>query len=433
MRIALRTVPIVCIASLLIAADWPQWRGPHRDGVSTETGLLAKWPKDGPQLVWTFDKAGAGYAGPAIVGGKLYTMGTRDKTECVIALDEKGQELWSSKIAPVFDFAGNTWSGGPNATPTVDGELLYALGSQGMLVCVDTRGKERWRKDLPRELDAQVNPTGGGPKKMGWGFSWSPLVDGEQLICVPGGPGGLFAALNKKTGEVLWRSKEVKDQATYSSPISATIGGVKQYIQLTQDGVVGVSAKNGELLWNYKRDNPFPDVVCSMPICQGDKVYVTSWGAAELIKIEPDGKKFKATPAWGEDEISERKIGNRHGGVVVMGKYVYGYHEELGWMCQEFASGKVQWESGRFALGAGKVGSLVGADGRLYCLGEKNKTGVVGMIAATPAKYTEISRFTLPRTSAIRKRSGGLWTVPVIADGYLYLRDQELIFCYKVK
>jgi outer membrane protein assembly factor BamB len=431
----LLAVGVVVLPWTLEAADWPQWRGPNRDGVSKETGLLKKWPKDGPELAWTFDKAGSGYAGPVLVGGKLYTMGARDKVEYVLALDGKGQELWTAKIGPQFDFDSNNWSGGPNATPTVDGDMLYALGSQGELLCVDLSGKERWRKNLPKELDAQVNGIGGGPKNMGWGFSWSPLVDGEQLVCVPGGPKGLLAALDKKSGEVLWRSKEVADQATYGSPLAATIGGVKQYIQMTQAGIVGVAAKDGSLLWSYKRENPFPDVVCATPICHEDKVYLSAgWGGgAELLKIEADGQKFKATPAWAEDEIGERTIGNRHGGVVRVGAEVYGYHEDRAWVCQDFASGKSKWESGRNGLGSGSVGSLVYADGRLYCLGQKNKAGVVGMLEATPKKYSEINRFTLPRTSALRKKSGGVWTVPVIADGYLYLRDQELIFCYKVK
>jgi outer membrane protein assembly factor BamB len=432
MRMASRILLAVFLAGLPLvikAADWPQWRGPNRDGISKETGLLKKWPKGGPELVWSFDKAGSGYSSPAVVGGKLYTMGARDKTEYVLALDSKGQELWSAKIAPLFDFKGNSWSGGPNATPTVDGEMLYALGSQGELVCVDTSGKERWRKNLPKELGAEVNDIGGGPKGYGWGFSWSPLVDGEQLVCVPGGAQGLFAALNKKTGAVLWRSKEVTDPVTYSSPIQATIGGVKQYIQVTQEGIVGVAAKNGDLLWYFKRDNPWGDVLCPTPICQGNLIYATAGkGGSTLIKVEPDGKKFKTTEVY-----AEKLIANWHGGLVLVDKYLYGYHADREWACQSFAEGgDNKWDDQpRNALGAG---SLIYADGRLYCLSQnKDGTGVAAMLAANPEKYSEINRFTLPRASAIRKDRGGVWTHPVISDGYLYLRDQELIFCHKVK
>src|SRR5579871_5509687 len=171
--------------NLTRGSDWPQWRGINRDAHSKETGLLTKWPKEGPQLVWTFDKAGSGYGSPVVVGGKLYCMGCRGNDEYVFVLDDKGKELWSVKIAPVYDFEGNNWSRGPNATPTVDGDLLFALGSQGELVCVDKSGKEQWRKSMAKDFGGVVNPIGGG--EGGWGYCWSPLVDGEQVICVPGG------------------------------------------------------------------------------------------------------------------------------------------------------------------------------------------------------------------------------------------------------
>jgi outer membrane protein assembly factor BamB len=409
----------------MMAADWPQWRGPNRDAVSKEAGLLKQWPKDGPELVWTFDKAGAGYAGPAVVGGKLYTMGARGNDEYLFALDSKGQELWSAKIAPVFDFDSNQWSRGPNGTPAVDGDLVFALGSQGELVCVDTAGKEQWRKSMPKDLKGQVNGIGGGPKNMGWGYSWSPLVDGDQLVCVPGGPDGLFAALDKKTGRILWRSKDVKEMVTYSSPIVATIGGVKQYLQMTQGGITAVAAKDGELLWQFKRERPWGDVVCPTPIWHNDTVYVSAWTGCNLIKVERKDGKFEATEVY-----DERKISNHHGGLVRVDKYIYGYHADNFWACQEWDSGEIKWESARNALGPG---SLLYADGRLYCLSEKSGTGVVAMLAASPDDYKEISRFTLPRASTIRKVSGHVWTHPVLSDGLLYLRDQELIFCYKVK
>jgi outer membrane protein assembly factor BamB len=409
------------------AADWPQWRGPDRSGVSKETGLLKTWPKEGLSPVWTFKNAGAGYSGPAVVGGKVYLMGAREGTEYLLALDEKGSEIWSAKIGPLFDFKSNQWSAGPNATPTVDAGLVYGLGSQGDLICVEAAGgKEAWRKDLPKDMGAEVNPIGGGPEKMGWGYCWSPLVDGEQLVIVPGGPGGLMAALDKKTGKELWRSKDVPDQATYSSPVLLTVNGVRQYVQLTQDSVVGIAAKNGDLLWRYKRAEPFPDVVCPAPVVEGNRVFVTAWGAGgELLEVVPEGDKFKATLVWSEKEISSIQ-----GGVVLVDKYLYGFHAERAWECQDFASGKINWVSKRGSLGAG---SLIAADGMLYCLAEKNGKGVVALLEANPEKYVEKGRFSLPEGSAIRKTRGGIWTHPVLSDGMLYLRDQEFLFCYKVK
>ncbi len=430
MRIGSILVVAACVVLPLAApaSDWPQWRGPARDGVSPEKGLLRQWPKGGPELVWTFEKAGRGYSGPAIVGGIVYTMGARDDDEYVLAIDARGKELWATKIAPVFDFKTNQWSRGPNATPTVDAGLVFALGSQGELVCVTAdKGTEVWRKNLPAAMNAEVNNSApGGQPKFGWGFCWSPLVDGEHLVIAPGGPKGLLAALDKKTGSVVWQSKEAPDTVTYSSPIAADIGGVRQYIQVVGDGVVGIDARTGALLWRHKREEPYPDVVIPTPLVKGDQVYVTAWdGGAELLQIAPDGKKCKATPVYSEKEIS-----NRQGGVVRVDKYVYGAHAERGWECQDWASGAIQWESKRNAL---PVGSLAAADGLLFCLAQKNLDGIVALVEASPEKYTEKGRFTLPKASDLRKPSGRVWTHPAIADGHLYLRDQEYIFCYKIK
>src|SRR5436305_1627455 len=163
MRTLARTVLAACVLGAA-AADWPQWRGPDRDGISTEKGLLPEWPKAGPKLAWTSEAAGTGYSAPAVVGGKVYVAGARNGTELLIALDDQGKELWTAKIGPVWNFAGNSWVNGPDAAPTLDGDLVFALGSQGTLVCVSTAGKQIWSKDLPKDMAAQVNPIGGGPK-----------------------------------------------------------------------------------------------------------------------------------------------------------------------------------------------------------------------------------------------------------------------------
>jgi outer membrane protein assembly factor BamB len=418
---------LVLLAGLAAAADWPAWRGPDRDAVSKETGLLATWPAEGPKLVWRSDKAGQGYAGPAVVGGVVYTMGARGDQEYLIALDGKGQERWSAKIGPVHDWRENSWSRGPNATPTVDGERVYALGSKGVLLCASRGdGKELWRLDLPKELDGDVNGVGGGVEKFGWGYSWSPLVDGDQLVLVPGGPKGLFAALDKKTGKPLWRSKAVTEAATYSSPIMATIGGTKQYIYLTQKSLVGVRALDGQLLWKHTREEDYPDVVCPTPIVKGDLVYtsVGKSGGADLFKVTGAGGKFKVENVW-----SNKDLCTYHGGVVLVGGYVYGYHEQRNWVCQELATGNVAWPKGR-ARQPVKAGGVIAADGRLYVLDE---TGTAAMLEASPKGFKVISQFKLPAQSKERKSRGGLWTHPVLSDGKLYLRDQELVFCYQVK
>src|SRR5262245_42084735 len=242
---------MACFLSISLVAradDWPQWRGPNRDDVSKETGLLKSWPKDGPKLLWTFDKAGVGFSGPAVVGDRLYTMGGRDDKSFVFALDVKtGKEIWACPIGKVFK---NGWGDGPAGTPTIDGDFLYALDRQGELICVETAsGTKRWSVNLAKDLHGQM--------MSGWGYTESVLVDGDQVVCCPGGKEGTIAALDKKTGKVKWRSKELTDKATYSSLVPTEIGGVRHYVQLTYKGkqegqnigaIVGVAANDGKLL-----------------------------------------------------------------------------------------------------------------------------------------------------------------------------------------
>lgn len=417
--------------SSLFAADWPQFRGIQRDGISRETGLLKKWPDNGPPLVWTFDKAGVGYSGPAIVGDRLYMMGARGQSEFLFALDLKSakgesvKELWSAQIGPLFTWKGNSWNDGPSATPVVDGDRVYAMGGLGDLICVQAgSGKEVWRKNLPKDLGGAVNDIGGGAEKLGWGFTCSPLVDGGQLLCVPGGGQGTLAALDKKTGSVIWRSKELKDEATYSSPLVADIGGVRQYIEMTNAGVAGVAAKDGKLLWYYHRKDPYGDVVIPTPIVHDNLVYTSVYGfGSDLVDVKGGGDKFAATPVY-----SNKTMLNQSGGMVLVGDHVYGYSEgKKSWTCQDFKKGTETW-SERRKLGRG---SVIAADGRLYCLGEDD--GTVVLLEASPKAWTESGRFELPKKSDKRKPSGKVWTHPVIADGKLYLRDQELLFCFDVK
>lgn len=412
------------------AADWPQYRGPNRDDISTETGLLPQWPAAGPKLVWSFADAGIGYSGPAIVGDRLYTIGDRGETAYLLALDlknvkdQKPAELWAAAIGPKFDWKGNNWSAGSSATPTVDGELVFALDGTGDLLCADAAtGKEVWKKNLPDELQAEVNPIGGGPKKLGWGFTWSPLVDGENLICLPGGPKGTVAALRKRTGEVVWRSAEVTDQAAYTSPMRAEIEGVVQYVVLTNRGVFGVAAQDGKLLWKFDRMPAYSTEVVNSPIIRGSLVYVTvgAGQGCDLVHVEREGEKFKATAVY-----ANRNLQNHHGNVVLWKDHIYGFAEGRGWTCQDFKTGEVVWTE-RQKL---RAGALTYADGHFYCYGEDDATAV--LIEATPAGWNEKGRFTIPQRSPNRKPSGRVWTPPVVSGGKLYLRDQELLFCYDV-
>lgn len=411
--------------------DWPQYRGPRRDDVSRETGLLKSWPESGPDLVWTYQNLGLGYSGLAVVGDRLYSIGARGESEFLIALDLKSVrdgtvgEAWSARVGPLFDFKGNNWSAGPSSTPTVDGELLFSLGGKGDLVCVHvTDGKERWRKNLLTELEAQVNPIGGGPKGLGWGFTWSPLVDGEQLICVPGGPKGALAALNKQTGDVLWRSSEVTDQAAYTSPMLAEFGGIRQYVMVTNQGMVGVAAKDGKVLWNHRRKPAFGTEVVNSPIIHGDYVYTTvgAGHGCDLLKITRTGAQFSA-----ESVYSNKHMANHHGNVALIGEHLFGFSEGKGFVCQSFTSGEIAW------MERSKIRpcSMTSADGRIYCFTEDN--GTVALLETSTTGWSESGRFRLPQLATSRKPSGRIWTPPVVSGGHLFLRDQELLFCYDIK
>ncbi len=371
----------------LCADDWPQWRGPERTGVSQEKGLLKKWPEKGPKLLWTNTDAGTGYAGPAIVGDVLYTMGGRKGDDYLIALDVKtGKELWSKKIGR--SYPKTQWTDGPNSTPTVDKELIFALSSNGELACFDLKGTQVWTLDLQKTMKARVNPIFADPKSQGWGFAWAPLVDGDKLIITPGGPDGLFAALDKKTKAILWQSKTVTEQCTYASPIVAEVAGVRQYITIVQDGAVGVDAKTGAQLWRFKRKPPYSDIVGATPIYKDNLLFLSAPGGSDLVELTKDGDAFTA-----KKKVTTKDFQNMHGGVVLVDKHLYGANLHRSWQALEFTDPtKAAWESDPDSdIGSG---SITSADGMLYIFSEKE--GVVGLLKTTPEKYTEVSKFTLP-------------------------------------
>jgi outer membrane protein assembly factor BamB len=415
---------LACVVLLpLGAADWPQWQGPDRTNVSTETGLLKEWPSGGPKLLWTLSDAGTGYSGPAIVGDRLYTMGAWDGKEWLFAVDTNtGAKVWSTEVGKLFV---NGWGDGPRGTPTVNGGLVFAMGGQGNLLCVKAGNGERlWTKNMQKDL--------GGKMMSGWGYTESPLIDGEAVVCTPGGNQGTLAALDKNTGEVRWRSKDLKDNAAYSSLVVSEAGGIHQYVVMTDAGVSGVAAKDGRLLWRFPRRSNTAAI--PTPIVSGDYVFATSGydAGCVLLKLTADGDTIQCQKVYGEDEDYQR-ITNHHGGVVLVNGCLYGYSDgkhgrgPRRWLCQEFKSGKILWSEDR-KLGKG---SLTCADGQLYCYSESD--GTVVLIAASPEGWQENGRFKIPQQTKLPRKGGHIWTHPVVANGRLYLRDQNLIFCYQVK
>jgi outer membrane protein assembly factor BamB len=395
-------------AALAVPGDWPQFRGPNRDGASAETGLLQELPPGGPPLAWKATGLGIGYSTVAVVGNRIYTIGENSESSSVVALNTAdGKQVWSAKLGkpgapgmPAFE--------GPRSIPTVEGGLLAAVGQWGELVCLETAtGKELWRKDYAKDF---------GGKLPHWGYAESPLIDGDKVVVTPGGSAGAVVALNKKTGALIWRSPEFTDAPHYSSLIMAVIGTVRQYILLTAESVAGIRAADGKLLWRAPRKGK--TAVIPTPIYSDGHVYVTSaYGVGcNLFKVTAAGGKFAA-----EEVYANKVLGNKHGGVIKLGGFVYGHADDKGWTCQDLKTGAAKWQSNQ----PGK-GSITYADGRFYLRTEDK--GTVVLIGATPDGFKEHGRFEQPGRSDKKA-----WPYPVIAAGKLYLRDMDTLFCYDVK
>jgi outer membrane protein assembly factor BamB len=412
-----RVVALLLGASLLAGAfpsyssaqnfDWPQWRGPNRDDVSKETGLLKQWPAEGPKKVWMSDVGGLGYAGFSVVKGKLFTMGARDQTEFLIALDANtGKELWAT---PIGGRLANKWGDGPRGTPTVDGDRVYTLGGDGTLICANVAdGKSLWK----------VTMASLGGKVPNWGYTESVLVDGNKVLCTPGGPQGTVAALDKNSGKVIWQSAEWTEGAQYSSIIIADHNGKRQYIQLVMNTLAGLDAATGKVLWR----SPWAGrtAVIPTPIFKNGHVYITTgYGVgSKLVKV--------AAGNMVSDVYENKVMKNHHGGVILIGDHLYGYSDGPGWICQNFMTGEEVWANKSLGKGA-----IAYADGMFYCLDEGS--GAVALVEASPKGWNEKGRFKLEPQTTQRSPSGRIWTHPVISNGKLYLRDQELIFCFNVK
>jgi outer membrane protein assembly factor BamB len=421
----------VVLAGLIVpgfvrAADWPQWRGANRDGHSKDTGLLKEWPKDGPKLRWTYEKAGAGFGSTAVVGEKMYLLGaddpeTGDKEFALCLNIADGKELWRTPLeTSAGDYTYN-WGSGPRSTPTVDGDKVYVLGAKGDLRCLNVGdGKKVWGINLGKDL-------GGGIP--GWGYCESVLIDGDHLICTPGGAKGTLACLSKKDGSVVWRSTELKDLAAYSSVVISN-AGVKQYITLVQAGVVGVRASDGKHLWRSKAGANGVAVIPTA-IVHDKYVFATSgYGSGcGLIELTPNGSdNVKAKEVY-----LNRAIINQHGGVILVDNFIYGYSDrsEGNWVCLDYLkldkdNEDPVWKSSKFGKG-----SIAYADGHFYLYGEGK--GECVLIDADPKKYTERGRFEIPKKSKFDRRSGQIWAHPVVANGRLFLRDHEFVFCYGLK
>jgi outer membrane protein assembly factor BamB len=399
---ALAALALSTTVTMAALEDWPQWRGPHRDGLSAEKNLLKSWPQGGPPLVWKAAGAGEGYSSFAVADGRIFTLGARGNREYVVAFDAaSGRRLWEAAHGSRFT---NDRGDGPRSTPTVDGARLYVFGASGDLTSLDAAsGKIAWTVNVIRDF---------GGRNITWGFSESPLVSGDRIIVSPGGSGAGIVAVNKANGKLLWKS--AGDTAGYSSAVLHEVGGVRQAIVFTGQRALGVDINDGRVLWSYDRvANRVANI--ATPIARGNRVFLSSdYGTgAALLELTPSGGAIAVREVY-----FTRDMRNHHASSVLIGDYLYGFSSAI-LTAMKFDTGEVAWRD----RSVGK-GSLVFADDRLYLFSER---GVAALVEATPTGYREHGRFSL--------ETGSLptWTHPVVANGKLLLRDQDTVYAYDVR
>lgn len=403
--------------------DWPQWQGPGRDGKAEVTGVTKKWPTGGPKLSWELADIGTGYGSPAVVGDKLFILGGEGGKagagEFLLCLNaDTGKEIWKAKLDTAKAGFADSWGGGPRSTPTIDGGFAYVLGATGDLTCVAVKdGNPVWHKNLAKDF-------GGGIPN--WGYSESPLVDGDVVVATPGRKNGVVA-LDKKTGATVWKCEELGDGAGYSSLTPIDVGGVRQYVSQSMNNAFSVRAKDGKLLWKASSIKRATAVIPSPVVTpDGYAFFTAGYGAGcESYKLSADGDGTKAEPLL----KAGKAISNHHGGVIGIGDYVYGHGDRTGWVCLNIKDGsdEPKWAEKK-SLGKGSISY---ADGHFYCYAEND--GTLVRIKASPDGWDELDRFKLPKLSPTRPNQGKVWAHPVIARGKLFLRDYELLYAYDLK
>ena len=414
------------------ASDWPQWRGPDRNGISMETGLLPEWPEKGPPLAWKKQGIGGGDGTPCVAAGRIFGMSHRGEDEVVWALSESdGSEIWATRLGPVFEQERKQAKEGPGCAPTVDGDRMYVVGLGGNVSCLRVAdGKIVWQRSMTKDFGGIV-PRGS--------YRESPLVDGDRVFCTPGGPETTLAALNKRTGETIWtcrvphtrddedeaeaksdEEKERPSEAAYSSPIAIDFNGQRQVVQFTAKALVGVAAADGELLWKYEAPSNKHGINCSTPLFHDEMLFASSAynnGGGGLVLTADTAGGVTATETY-----FTRRMQNHHGGMVVLDGCLYGANggNEGGMLtCLEFHTGELLWRDRE-----GPKGALTFADGRLYLRAED---GIMVLVEPSREKFVERGRFEQPERTSLPA-----WAHPVVANGKLYLRDQDLLLCYDV-
>jgi len=385
--------------------DWNQFRGPNRDNHSFSKGIAKSWPAGGPRLIQKIDTLGNGFSNLAFVGDTIFTAGDFDGRAFVIALDRATKAIkWRTDIGRAGRIANHAT---PQSTPASDGDAIYIMGPHGDFVALDAKsGEIRWRKDVREEF--------GGSFMGNWGFAMSPLLDGDRIVVPVGGGSGTLIAFDK-SGNVLWRTTNILDAAAYTSVVPVVIEGVRQYLLLTGNNLIGLSPTDGKILWgaNFPGDVP---AVCSDPALSGNVIMASAHYnvGAYFYRISKEGDAFKAFDFHGDDQ----RLISHHGGIVAIGNYFYLLTNQS-MVCVEAATGNIVWED----RSVGK-GSLTYVDGMLILRSERGD-GTIALIEATPEGYRERGRFDQPNRS-----DRNSWTYPVIVDKKLYIRDQNVLLVY---
>ncbi len=402
-------------AAAASAADWPQWRGEHRDGRSPETGLIDDFPADGPTLAWKADGLGMGYSSVAIADGRVYVSGLDGRDGLLTCLDTDGNVLWQSRYGPEW----RRTKPGARSTPTVDGDRVYVMSGMGVAWCFNAlTGQAIWSLD--------VHGLWGG-RRMEYGAHESLLISGIRLIATPGGSDATMVALDKFTGRPMWTADEPDEAAGYCAPLLVDHGGRRQVVTMMEHSVIGVNLADGRLLWRIPYDDYMPRKgreehpdYPNTPVFADGRIFVTSgYGdGCAVLELSADGKS--ASVAWSNTALS-----SQHGGAVIADGTVYGAtmkdHKHGSWIALDLATGEQHWE-GRWRS---HMGSAIWADGKLWVTDER--TGEVGLIDATPARFTLLDSF------RVANDLGEYYAHPSLADGRLYVRHDGTLYVYRVR
>jgi len=398
------------------AADWPQFRGPNRDGKSVETSLLKSWPDGGPKLLWSLDGLGMGFSSTSIADGTVYVTGMVDNRGILFAYDLNGKLKWKTDYGPEWTRSYK----GVRTTPTIQGDFAYLISGIGRVVCIDIKtGTIKWQFESFAASAVK--------KTTHWGMAESPLIVDDKVICTPAGQQATMIALNKKTGEVLWQILLEKEQHAFCAPLHVEFAGRKMIVTQLAWSVVAVDAENGKLIWQDKfadYQKVAKEINPNTPIYHDGCIYVTSGSGSvdnedALLTLSPDGNMV--TRKWIDSVLD-----CYHGGVVLVDGYLYGANSYVPeksdncWVCIDWNTGKQMYKTPWFGKGC-----IVYADDMLYCYEEKK--GTFALVKATPDAFVIVSSF------SIDKGKGQHWAHPAISDGRLYIRHGEVQMAYNIK